>query len=57
MLPITPEGYARDLYGALRAADESGAEEIVVEAIPTGPDWTAVADRLRRAAFGAGQGR
>ncbi|MGO9203798.1 MAG: Sua5 family C-terminal domain-containing protein, partial [Limisphaerales bacterium] len=30
--------------------DEAGAEWIVVEALPKSPDWTALADRLRRAA-------
>lgn len=54
MLPMDANGYAHDLYAALRDADASGAEVIVVEAIPTGPAWSAVADRLRRALCGAG---
>jgi L-threonylcarbamoyladenylate synthase len=31
------------------------ADLIVVEAVPATPAWAAVADRLRRAAVGAGQ--
>ena len=53
-LPGDPEGYARGLYAALRELDQLGNELIVVEAIPTDPAWTAVADRLRRATCGSG---
>ncbi len=53
-LPAEPEGYARGLYAALRELDQAGNEVIVVEAIPVGPAWAAVADRMRRAAFGSG---
>jgi L-threonylcarbamoyladenylate synthase len=53
-LPADSAGYAHDLYAALRELDHSGADLIVVEAIPTDAEWTAVADRLRRAAAGAG---
>ncbi|MBI4741796.1 MAG: threonylcarbamoyl-AMP synthase [Betaproteobacteria bacterium] len=53
-LPAQPEAYARGLYAALRALDKAGVELIVVEDLPVGPAWTAVADRLRRAACGAG---
>jgi L-threonylcarbamoyladenylate synthase len=56
MLPADPVGYAHELYAALRELDAAGAEMIVVEAIPEGPPWAAVADRLRRAAAGAGGG-
>lgn len=56
MLPADPVGYAHGLYGALRDLDEAAAEIIVVEAIPNDPAWAAVADRLRRAAAGAGGG-
>lgn len=55
MLPADPVGYARDLYGALREMDHAGVALIAVEALPEGDDWAAVADRLRRAAAGAGQ--
>lgn len=44
-----PEGYARDLYGALRALDERRRALILVEDVPDSPGWEAVRDRLRRA--------
>jgi len=53
-LPADPDGYARGLYAALRELDQAGNEVIVVEAIPAGPAWAAVADRMRRAACGSG---
>ncbi len=56
LLPADPVGYAHDLYGALRDMDHAGVDLIVVEALPAEPAWAAVADRLRRAAAGAGQG-
>ncbi|MDD2663038.1 MAG: L-threonylcarbamoyladenylate synthase [Dechloromonas sp.] len=56
LLPADPVGYAHDLYGALRDMDHAGADLIVVESLPGDAAWTAVADRLRRAAAGAGQG-
>ncbi|MGE5490617.1 MAG: L-threonylcarbamoyladenylate synthase [Actinomycetota bacterium] len=56
LLPADPVGYAHELYAALRDLDHAGVELIVVEALPQGPGWAAVADRLRRAAAGAGQG-
>ena len=55
MLPADPVGYAHELYAALRDMDHAGVDLIVVEALPTGAEWAAVADRLRRAAAGAGQ--
>ncbi len=54
LMPADPVGYAHDLYGALRDLDHAGVDLIVVEALPTGADWAAVADRLRRAAAGSG---
>lgn len=53
-MPADPVGYAHDLYAALRDMDHAGVDLIVVEALPQSPDWTAVADRLRRAAAGSG---
>jgi len=47
-------GYAYDLYRALRTLDAAGAQTILVEALPAGVEWQAVADRLGRAAFGSG---
>jgi L-threonylcarbamoyladenylate synthase len=54
-LPDDPQGYARGLYAALRELDRAGNELILAEDVPAGPDWAAVADRLRRAARGAGK--
>lgn len=50
MLPADPAGYAHDLYGALRDLDHQQLDLIVVEAPPASPAWSAVQDRLRRAA-------
>ena len=52
-LSLDPVAYAHDLYAALREMDHAGVDLIVVEAPPERPDWTAVADRLRRAAAGS----
>ncbi|HVL76035.1 MAG TPA: L-threonylcarbamoyladenylate synthase [Noviherbaspirillum sp.] len=49
-LPPAAEGYAHDLYAALREADEARADLIVVEAPPQDAAWAGVNDRLRRAA-------
>ena len=56
LMPADPVGYAHDLYAALRDMDHAGVDIIVVEALPAGAEWAAVADRLRRAVAGAGQG-
>ncbi len=45
-----PAAFARAIYSELHQCDESGAELIVVEALPEEPEWRAIADRLRRAA-------
>ncbi len=42
-------GYAHDLYAALRALDEAGADMILIESPPTTDEWQGVNDRLRRA--------
>ncbi|MGI9246371.1 MAG: L-threonylcarbamoyladenylate synthase [Steroidobacteraceae bacterium] len=42
--------YARELYVNLRALDKSVAKEILVEEVPSGEQWDAIRDRLRRAA-------
>ena len=55
LMPADPVGYAHDLYAALRDMDHAGVDLIVVEALPDGAEWAAVADRLRRAVAGAGQ--
>jgi len=48
-LPELPESYAHELYAALRRADESGADVILIEMPPEEPQWLAVRDRLMRA--------
>jgi L-threonylcarbamoyladenylate synthase len=55
MMPADPVGYAHELYAALRDMDHADVDLIAVESLPEGADWAAVADRLRRAAVGAGQ--
>lgn len=52
--PIESEAYAHDLYAALRALDAANCDVILVESPPEGPQWTAVRDRLQRAAAGSG---
>jgi L-threonylcarbamoyladenylate synthase len=49
LIPHDPEAYARALYAELHKCDELGAELIVVEAVPSGSEWDAISDRLRRA--------
>jgi L-threonylcarbamoyladenylate synthase len=45
------EGYARTLYANLRTLDTRGYDRILVEDVPEGDEWSAVRDRLRRAAY------
>jgi len=49
-MPEAAPAYGRALYAALRALDAVDADRILVEAVPAGEDWAAVADRLARAA-------
>lgn len=51
-LPDAPEGYAHELYAALRAMDDVHADLILVEAPPSAPEWVGINDRLRRAVHG-----
>lgn len=53
MLPATPAAYAHEIYAALRAADAHGVDLMVVEAPPADDAWSALEDRLRRAAQGS----
>ena len=53
-LPDDAAAYAQGFYAALRQLDEASASVILIEALPDAPAWRAVADRLRRAACGAG---
>ncbi len=49
VLPRDPEAFARALYAELHRSDEEGADLIVIEALPNGPEWQGIADRLQRA--------
>lgn len=51
--PADAAGYAHDLYMNLRRLDEAGCDAILVERPPQDAAWTAIADRLSRAAAGA----
>jgi len=48
-IPHDAEAYARALYAELHQCDEMGAQLIVVESVPDGLEWHAIADRLERA--------
>ena len=50
VIPHDAEAFARAIYAELHRCDEAGAEWIVVEAPPDSPEWSGIADRLRRAA-------
>jgi len=50
VIPHDAEAFARAIYAELHRCDEAGAELIVVEAPPESPEWSAIADRLQRAA-------
>jgi L-threonylcarbamoyladenylate synthase len=50
VIPHDAEAFARALYGELHRCDAAGAKLIVVEAPPELPEWSGIADRLRRAA-------
>ncbi|MEO5692580.1 MAG: L-threonylcarbamoyladenylate synthase [Usitatibacter sp.] len=44
-----PLAYGHDLYANLRQLDDIGAQRILVQEPPSGPEWEAVNDRLARA--------
>ena len=48
-LPDDPQGYARELYAALRDLEDADCTAIVVEEVPGGAEWDAIRDRLTRA--------
>jgi L-threonylcarbamoyladenylate synthase len=50
VIPHDAEAFARAIYAELHRCDEAGAEWIVVETPPELPEWSAIADRLKRAA-------
>jgi L-threonylcarbamoyladenylate synthase len=49
-LPANPEAYAAQLYAALHRLDHESLPWIAVEAPPASPEWSAILDRLQRAA-------
>ena len=49
-MPREPRAYAQRLYAALRELDAAGCETILIEAPPETAEWTAIRDRLSRAA-------
>jgi L-threonylcarbamoyladenylate synthase len=51
--PPDAAGYAHALYASLRLLDEAGCHTIIVERPPQDVEWTAINDRLARAAVGA----
>jgi len=50
--PRQAAAYAHALYASLRRLDECGCDALIVEAPPKGHEWTAIHDRLARAAGG-----
>jgi len=50
VIPHDAEAFARALYAEWHRCDAAGAALIVVEAPPELPEWSGIADRLRRAA-------
>jgi len=50
VIPHDVEAFARAIYAELHRCDAAGATLIVVEALPPGVEWRAIADRLTRAA-------
>ena len=53
-MPAEPAAYAAQLYATLHELDAQNLPWIAVELPPQEPEWSAILDRLRRA---AGQGR
>lgn len=51
--PRDPQAAAHALYGTLRAFDDAGMRAVLVECVPSQEAWSAVADRLARAAVGS----
>ena len=51
VIPHDAIAYARAIYAELHECDEWNPSLIVVEALPSGEEWQAIADRLTRAAY------
>jgi L-threonylcarbamoyladenylate synthase len=50
VIPHDAKAFARAIYAELHRCDEMGAKLVIVEAPPAAPEWSGIADRLRRAA-------
>ena len=50
VMPGNAAAYAARLYAVLYDMDDAKVDQIVVAKVPTGPEWSAVRDRLTRAA-------
>ncbi|HXJ55034.1 MAG TPA: L-threonylcarbamoyladenylate synthase [Verrucomicrobiae bacterium] len=50
VVPHDAEAYARALYAEMHRCDAERVDCLVIEALPDGPEWQGIADRLRRAA-------
>jgi L-threonylcarbamoyladenylate synthase len=50
-MPTTPSEYAAVLYEKLHEADAQGWDWIAIEQPPPGEEWSAIRDRLERAAY------
>ena len=49
-MPAHAAGVAHELFAVLRALDQPGITQILVEAVPASAEWDGVRDRLARAA-------
>jgi L-threonylcarbamoyladenylate synthase len=49
VIPHDAEAFARAIYAELHRCDGAGTDLIVIEAPPESPEWSGIADRLRRA--------
>ena len=50
VIPHDAEAFARAIYAELHECDEAGAQLIIIEGLPETNEWTAIGDRLKRAA-------
>ncbi len=50
VMPDEAVAYAARLYAVLHDLDDAGVDRIVVAKVPDSPEWTAIRDRLNRAA-------
>jgi L-threonylcarbamoyladenylate synthase len=49
VIPHDAKAFAQAIYAELHRCDAAGAGLIVVETPPESPEWSGIADRLRRA--------